>query len=104
MITIEFLRQFRFAGYAYFDLILSFLGIYLLSPILSKVFIKFRIKVSKLSWLFLTLPIGLLVHFIIGQQTPMVKNFLNIQDHYVLKLIILLLLIFGVKGIKIVKK
>lgn len=101
MITIEFLRHFHFFGYAIFDLAVAFLGIYLLSPLLSKIFRKLRIDIPKRNWLFLTLPIGILVHLLVGKMTPMAKNFLDIHGHYILKILILSLLIIGIKGINI---
>ncbi len=104
MTTIEFLRQFRFGDYAFFDLIVSFLGMYLLSPFLSKIFLKIKIDIPKINWIFLTLPIGLLVHILTGNMTSMTKNFVNIQDHYILKVLILVLVVLGLRGIKILKK
>jgi len=104
MITIKYLRQFRIGGYAAFDLVVAFLGIYLLSPLLSKLFLRLRVDIPKRSWLFLTLPIGILVHLLTGNMTLMTKDFLDIQSHYVLKILILGLLILGIKGIKITKK
>jgi len=103
MASIEFLRQFRIGGYAIFDFAAAFLGIYLLSPLLSKFFLKFNIDIPKQNWLFLTLPIGVLVHLFIGKMTPMTRAFIDINDYYILKIIILILLIFGIKGIKIIK-
>lgn len=104
MISIEFLRQFRIGEYAIFDFTLAFLGIYLLSPLLSKIFLKIRIDIPKLNWIFLTLPISVLTHLLVGKITPMTRNFLDIHGHYILKVIILELLIIGIKGIKIIKK
>lgn len=104
MIPIEFFRQFRFSGYAIFDFVAALLGIYLLSPLLSRIFLKLRIDVPKKNWLFLTLPIGILAHLLVGEITPMTKDFFDIHDHYILKLLIIGLLILGIKGIKIVKK
>jgi len=101
---IEFIRQFRLSDYAIFDLVAAFLGIYLLSPWLSKIFLKLRIKIPKLNWLFLTLPLGIFIHLLIGNITPMTKNFFDFHGHYILKIIILGLLIGGIKGIKIIKK
>ncbi|MFA5359971.1 MAG: hypothetical protein WC349_03385 [Patescibacteria group bacterium] len=103
MNAIEFLRQFRIGGYAIFDFAVAFLGIYLLSPLLSKIFLKFSIDIPKQNWLFLTLPIGILVHLLIGNMTPMVKAFLDINGHYILKIVMLILLVLGIKGIKIIK-
>ena len=104
MILIEFLRQFRFGEYAIFDFAAAFLGIYLLSPLLSKFFLRLRIDIPKQNWLFLTLPISIFVHWLIGNITPMTRDFIDIHSHYFLKTLILILLIFGIKGIKIVKK
>lgn len=103
MIPIEFLRQFRFGGYAIFDFAVAFLGIYLLSPLLSKIFLKLRIDIPKQNWLFLTLPISIFAHLLVGKITPMTKDFIDIHNHYILKILILSLLIFGIKGVKIVK-
>jgi hypothetical protein len=104
MITIEFLRQFRFGGYAIFDLTLAFLGMYLISSLLSKIFLKFRIYIPKINWIFLTLPIGIIVHLIVGTKTLMVQNFFDINNYYILKIVILISLILGLRGIKIIKK
>jgi len=104
MIPIEFFRQFRFSGYAIFDFVAAFLGIYLLSPLLSKIFLKFRIDISKQNWLLLTLPISIFAHLLFGRITPMTRDFIDIHNHYILKVLILSLLILGIKGIKIVKK
>lgn len=104
MILIEFLRQFRFGEYAIFDFVVAFLGIYLLSPLLSKIFLKLRIDIPKQNWLFLTLPISIFAHLLIGNITPMTRDFIDINSHYFLKILILILLIFGIKGIKRSKK
>ncbi len=100
---IENLRQYRLGGYAIFDFAASFLGIYLLSPLLSKIFLKIGISIPKHNWLFLTLPLGILVHILVGNITPMTKDFLDPSAHYLLKIIILGLLFFGLKGIKFVR-
>ncbi len=104
MNTLEFLRQFRFGGYAIFDLVVAFLGIYLLSPLLSKLFLKIRIKIPKYNWIYLTLPLGIITHLLVGRITPMTSDFIDINGHYIIKIIIVILLILGLKGIKISKK
>jgi hypothetical protein len=104
MTSLEFLRQFRFGGYAIFDLVVAFLGIYLLSPWLSKVFLKLRISIPKVNWLFLTLPLGILAHLLIGKITPMTMNFLDMHGHYFLKVLILGLLFLGLRGVRVIKR
>jgi len=100
MTTIELLRYPHLGGYAIFDLVASFLGIYLFSPWLSKIFLKIKVKVPKSSWIFLTLPISIFVHLLVGSATQMTQDFFNPSTHYFLKIFILALLFFGLKDIK----
>jgi len=100
MTTLEFLRSFHFFGYAIFDLVVSFIGMYLISARLSKLFLKIKIEIPKMNWVYLTLPIGVLIHILVGTYTPMVKDFLNMNGHYVLKIVIIAFLILGLKGIR----
>ncbi len=104
MIPIAFLRQFRLGDYAIFDFAVSFLGIYLLSPLLSKLFLKIRIDIPRQNWLYLTLPIGIVFHLIFGRITPLTRDFIDIQGHYIVKIVILGLLFIGLNDIKIVNK
>ncbi|MBU0727843.1 hypothetical protein KKA95_04115 [Patescibacteria group bacterium] len=77
---------------------------YLLSPLLSKLFAKIRINIPKRNWLFLALPIGILTHLLVGKITPMTRDFMDIHSHYILKILIVGLLILGLRGVKIIKK
>jgi len=104
MNTLEFLRQYKFSGYAIFDLLVSFIGIYLLAPRLSKLFLKIRIDIPKINWVFLTLPIGILFHLLFAKITPMTADLFDPNGHYVIKVIIISSLILGLRKIKIVKK
>lgn len=104
MIPIEFLRQFRIGEYAIFDFVAVFLGFYLLAPLLSKIFLRLKINIPKKNWLFLALPIGIMLHLSVGKMTPMTKDFIDIHGHYILKILIIVLFILGIKGIKITKK
>lgn len=101
MTTLEFLRSFKIFDFAIFDLSVSFLGIWLLAPFLSKIFRLFKLDIPLSSWMYLTLPLSILVHVLVGKYTPMTKYFLDPSDHYLLKLFILVLLYFGIKIIKI---
>jgi len=103
MFIIDYLRQFKIAGYAIFDLTLAFAGIYFAAPLLTKLFRKLRLEVSRKSWLFLTLPISILVHLIIGKITPMTAGFFDIHGNYILKLVVLILLVLGIKDIRIIR-
>lgn len=93
--TIEYLRSFRIAGYAVFDLISAFAGVYLLAPLLSRLFLKIGVVVPRSSWMLLTLPLGVLIHIIVGTETMMVKNFLDINGHYGIKILMVVLTCLG---------
>lgn len=104
MFSLTYLRHFRLGGFAIFDFAVSFLGIYLLSPFLSKIFLKFGIRIPRNNWLYLTLPLSVVSHLLVNEMTPMTKNFLDPHGHYVLKIIILGLLFLGLNNIKKNKK
>ncbi len=104
MVILEYLRSFTILDYAIFDLILSFWGVYLLSPRLTKIFLKIWIKIKRKNWMFLVLPIGIIFHIFFLNFTPMTRDFLNINDFYFLKILIIILLFFGLKDIKFIFK
>lgn len=103
LMNIEYLRSFRIFQYAIFDISVSFLGILLLSPLLTKLFLKININIPLSSWMYLTLPISILTHIIINNHTKMTANFLDLNGYYLLKIFILSLLFLGLKGIKFLK-
>ena len=103
MPTIEYLRSFKLGEYAIFDLTVSFLGVYLLSPILSYLFRFIKLDISRAGWLYLTLPLSILIHALVGKYTPMTKYFLDPSGHYLLKIFIITLFILGLRGITIIR-
>lgn len=103
MDIISFLRQFRVGGFAIFDFVVAFWGIFMLSPWLSKIFRKLGLEIPKRNWLFLTLPIGIVVHLLIGRKTPLTADFIDLKSHYFLKIIIIALFILGMRGIRRLK-
>lgn len=101
---IDYLRQFRIAGFAVFDTTLSFLGVYLLAPLLTKLFRHVGLEIPRKSWLYLVLPLGILAHYLSGNRTPLTREFFDPDGYYFLKGIILLLLILGLRGAKLIGK
>lgn len=103
MFTIEYLRSFRIGGYAIFDFAVSYIGVALLSPLLSKLFRLVRLDIPKKNWLFFVLPVSIIVHISVGTITPFAAAFLDINGHFVLKAIVLVSLVLGIRGIKIIR-
>jgi hypothetical protein len=104
MFTIEFLRHYRVLGYAIFDLTVSFLGMAILAPLLSRMMRKVGYIVPMVNWVWMTLPIGILAHLLVGKITPMTAQFLNPDGDYVLKAIIFVMFVLSLVGIKRAKK
>jgi len=100
MDTITTLRQFRLGGYAVFDFAASYMGMALLAPLLSGLFRKLGIEIPMRNWLFFTLPLSIISHMAVGTYTPMTRAFFDPQDHYLLKLVVLLSLALSFMDIK----
>lgn len=103
MFSIEYLRSFKLGEYAIFDIASAFIGIYFLAPFLTYLFKFIKLDISLLSWLYLTIPLSILVHILFGRLTPMTRYFLDPSSHYLLKLFILALVLLGLSRIKILK-
>ncbi|MBU1045455.1 MAG: hypothetical protein KJ915_13800 [Candidatus Omnitrophica bacterium] len=67
-------------------------------------FLKIRVSIPKWNWLYLVLPIGILTHFIFGQMTLMTRQFFDLSGYWVLKVLILVLLVLGLRGVRIVER
>jgi hypothetical protein len=103
MITLEYIRSFRIAGYALFDLAVSYIGIYFLAPLLTRFFLLFKIRISRKSWLILTLPLSIIVHLAVGNYTQMTKDFFDMYGHYGIKILNLIMLVVGFREVKLSK-
>jgi hypothetical protein len=90
---ITFLRSFRVGPFAVFDFTVSYVAVYFLAPYLSRLFALVGIHINREQWLWLTLPIALLAHLILGTNTPLTKMFLNTSGDWIIKLVILFMLI-----------
>ncbi len=100
---ITLLRQPKIGSLAIFDLIITYLGIFLISPLLTKLFSILHLNISRSSWLWLTLPISVIVHLIFNQKTALVKILSNpLKFEFYLAIIILLFMSYmGLKSIRI---
>lgn len=97
---IEVLRQFRVGSFTVFDTLLAYIGIFLVAPLLSKLFAKINIYISRSNWLWLTLPIGVMFHLIFQQKTPFTRMFLDPNGFYIEKIVILFMFYMGLRHIR----
>lgn len=100
MDLIGFARQFKMGPFAIFDTALAYVGIYLLAPFLTKLFLKFHVYIPRISWIWLTLPIAVLFHLIFHQNTPFMKLLFDKNTFYLPLIVLLIMLFMGVRRIK----
>lgn len=97
---ISVLRQFRIGPFTIFDTALAYVGIFLLSPLLSRLFAKINISISRSSWLWLTLPIGVIFHLVLQVHSPFMKMLLDLNGFYIEKFVLIVMIYMGLKTIK----
>jgi hypothetical protein len=100
VIDIVYLRQFRIGPYAIFDFVVSYLGIYIVTPVLSAVCSKIHLNISRSGWMWLTLPISVVFHLVFHQQTPFMKALINPDHYYSEALVILFMVYMGIKNVQ----
>ena len=98
MSVLEQLRQLRIGPFAVFDFGGSYLAVYLLAPWISKLFLKIGVEISRVQLLWLTLPVGILVHILTSTETPLTKMDLDPNGHYGVKLLIVFMVVMAVRG------
>lgn len=100
MIDIVYLRHFRIGPYAIFDFAVSYLGMYVIAPMLSAVVSKIHLNISRSGWMWLTLPLSVVFHIVFNQQTPLMKALIS-PDHYFIEAIALLFMLYmGLNNIR----
>ena len=97
MITVEYLRSFRIYHLAIFDLVVSYAGVFLLSPLLIRLFEKIHIHTSRAQWLWLTLPLSILIHLMVGQETALTKMMLDGDNYYLMKALVMGMVLMAYK-------
>ncbi len=94
------LRQYRIGPFTLFDSALAYLGVFLLAPLFTKLFQKIHLSITRIQWMWLTLPIAVLTHILIKQNTPLTKMILDLHGNYLAKGIVLFMLFMGLKDTK----
>jgi hypothetical protein len=97
-----YIRQFKIGPFAIFDSVLAFLGIFLLSPLLTKLFLKMHLNITLSSWMWLTLPLSVVFHVLFRQNTALMKIIFG-SNHLYSFIAIATLLFMTYMGLKNVK-
>lgn len=102
MDIISILRQYKVGPFAVFDTIISYIGLFLLAPILTKIFRGMHLEIPRASWLWFVLPISVVFHFFFSQQTPLMK-LLASSNGYIAIIILFVMTYLGVRVIRVVR-
>lgn len=97
MITLEYLRSFRFNNFSVFDFASAYLGIYLLVPLLNKIISLTHRQLSRMQWMLLVLPISIIFHLATANLTPLTKMAIDPNGGYLLKTVLIIMLYFGLR-------
>lgn len=89
---IEVLRSYRIGPFAIFDFAATYLVAYLVGPYLKKI----GIPISREQFMYLVLPISILVHLVFKVETPLTKMVLATNDYFVWKGILILMIILAI--------
>jgi hypothetical protein len=90
---ITYLRTFRIGQFSIFDFAISYIAVYFLAPYLSKLFALIGVHVNREQWLWLTLPVSVLIHILIGKYTPFTKMVLDPTGGWIAKLVVIIMLL-----------
>ena len=88
MNTIDKLRSYRIGPFAIFDFAASYAGVWMLAPYLKKYATR-----EQLLWL--TVPIGIVTHVVIGQRTPLNKMVLGPDYNLFVQIVVAYMLYRG---------
>lgn len=104
MDTITLLRQYRIGQFTIFDTVAAFVGMILLAPLLTKLCSKLRISIPRTAWIWLTIPIAVLVHLVFRQSTPLMRMLLDGNGFFLEKIGLVIMVFMGIRNIRILPK
>jgi len=100
MITLEYLRSFRINNFSVFDFSISYVGIFLLVPILNKIISPTHRQLTHWQWMLLVLPVGIIFHLLTSTMTPLTKMAIDPNGGYLFKALLIAMLYFGLRNSK----
>ena len=96
--------QYRIGPFSVADTLGSLVIALIISPILSWLFSLVGVKVPRLAWVWLTIPVAELTHIIFHVDAPYKRMLLDTHGGYLAKLAFLVMLYMGLRGIRRIRK
>lgn len=100
---IALLRQFRIGPFAVFDTVLGYIGILILSPLLTKLFAQIQVRIPWSSWLWWMLPISVVFHLLFRQHTPLIQTLSQAPGFLVVSAMLLFMTFMGARNCSFIK-
>lgn len=101
---IALLRQYRIGPFTIFDTVLAYVGVLILAPLLTKLFLKVHVKIPLISWLWFTMPISVIFHIMFRQDTPLMRILFNSDKFYIAAGVLLFMIYMGLRRVRRVQR
>jgi hypothetical protein len=97
MSLIKTLRSYRIGKFAIIDFVATILSVILLHYLFNYISDKSNINIrfNIINGLFLAFPIGVFAHIIFGIKTPLNDMVMDMNNHYLLKIVLIALVLLG---------
>ncbi|MBU1151775.1 hypothetical protein KJ632_03025 [Patescibacteria group bacterium] len=92
MNILDFLRSFRIGPFSIFEFAITYLLAFLIGPYLKKI----GIPLSREQFMYLALPLSVLVHFVFKVETPLTKMVFASNNYYIWKGVIVLMILLAI--------
>ncbi len=100
---VAFLRQFRIGPFAVFDTVLGYVAIFLLAPLLTKLFTLVKLNIPRVTWLWWMFPLSVVFHLAFNQQTPVLKTLASPLGFFVVGAVLIVMFFMGLKNCSKIK-
>ncbi len=103
---LHILRQYKIGPLTIFDTATAYVGMFFVAPLLTKLFSKMHIIISRAGWLWLTLPIAVVFHLMFRQNTPLMSMLFNPRQYqfYVVVIILIFMVYMGLRKSRTLNK
>lgn len=103
MLLQDLRAEYRIGPFSAVDTLGALFIAYLIAPLLSAAVRRLGFEVPRSSWLWLTVPVAVVVHLFTRPDTALTKMILDPSGNYLAKGVLLLMILTGFRGMKRVK-
>lgn len=94
------LRQYRIGPFPIFDTALAYVGILIISPLLTWLFSKIHVRIPWYSWLWFTVPLSVVFHILFHVNSPLMKMLFDLKTAIPVVIVLIVMMFMGGRSIK----